>query len=111
MTLHPRHYRVGDTPPVAIDGGGIEAGSLVAHPGTNGGLIDFDVHRDPACAGVFGGIGHRFAGGLHQRTQVVVDRAVADDDNLDGYVVRLLDPLCGAADRSGQLFVALVGSP
>ena len=71
--------------------------------------LDLGVQRDHAGAGPLRRVDRRLAGRGEQRVQVVVERAVADGDDLDGHPVPRLDVplyLPDALDERGRVPVS-----
>ena len=86
----------------------VEACTTVADEDVHRARGDLGVDVDPAGAGVLGGVGDRLASGLDDRTQRLVEVAVADRDHVDRDAVVVLD-LGGRASAARPPRLRLVG--
>src|SRR5215207_5363854 len=83
---------VGDAAPVGRHLVGVEALALVAHEPAEVVRLHLDVHRDQRRPRVPGRVERRLLAGVDQGPAGLVERGVADHDDVDGHVVALLDP-------------------
>ena len=79
-------------PPVAVDGGGVEAEAAVTDERLDPGIPEhLGVHRYLVGAAVAGGVEDGLADGRHQGLDMAVERAVADDHHVHRHPVVGLD--------------------
>src|SRR5215204_5636796 len=83
---------VGDAATVGRHLVGVEALALVAHEPAEFFRLHLDVHRDQRRPRVPGRVERRLLAGVDQGPAGLVERGVADHDDVDGHVVALLDP-------------------
>src|SRR5215207_7847078 len=95
--------RVGDAAPVGRDLVGVEPLALVADEPGELVRLDLDVDRDQRRPRMPGGVEGRLLAGVDQGPAGLVERGVADDHDVHGHVVALLDPAGDRLDGQPQL--------
>ena len=102
VARHPVDDAAADAVPVRRDAVDVEAGAAVADEDVHRGVRGLGVDVGALGAGVLGDVDDRLAGGVHDRAQRVVERAVADGDDVDDDVVLRLDVGRHLLERAGE---------
>jgi len=103
VALHPADDRFSYAHPVVGDGVQVEPRPPVPYGDEDRAALDLGEDLDgTALATVLGGVDHRLACGLHLRRQLLVERAVTDDHDLQRDPVLVLDLGGGTLDRLGE---------